>query len=248
MADDKPPFPDVKDYVRNYTYDKEHKEVYDKLLKAYSVKDRKADNRMHQLSRKKVLNDLDSMAEDIDALEHDDHLYKLLGKVLHKYDDSQVDIHNKNVTDPKKKKFKLNFDELGYKEKAQELVNIYLRNHEGRDIESLINEIKEGNVENVMNSLLDTKHNIYQQKLALHKMEEILPPNKGPDFYFGLANIWASKRQEDYTETDLRNEIGKNRDTFLSKFMTDYMIAKNNAVKKMKPEKKDAKVVPMGSG
>ena len=230
------PFPEVKEYVKNYVFDKEHKDTYKKLVGAYSVKERRTDNRLHQKSRTKVLNDLESMADSVDAVEHEDHIYDLLGKILHKYENAKVDIHNKGPSDIKKSK--LDYDELGYKKKAQELIAAYLQAHEGQaNMSTLINEIKEGNVEDVVNKLLDAHHTMYQQTMAVHKMEKILPPNKSADFYFKLANFWASKRQQDYTEADLR-EIGRNRDSIVKNFMSDYNTANSNELKKMKPEKK----------
>jgi len=242
MAEDKEQFPEIKEYVKNYVFDKEHQDTYKKLLGAYSVKDRRTDNRLHQKSRIRALADLESMTDDIDAVEHEDHVYKLLGKILHKYDNAKIDIHNKNSKDPDKKKSKRDYDDLHYKLRVKELVDQYLKNNK-TTMESLVNDIKEGNVENIVNNILDTEHIIYQQNMTLHKMEEILPPNKSPEFYFKLANVVASKRQQDYTETDLK-KMGASRDTFLANIINqDYEISKNNTLKKMKPEKKDAKTV-----
>jgi|GEM_PF-4440731 hypothetical protein len=237
MADEKPPFPEVKEYVRNYSFEKEHQDTYKKLLGAYSIKDRKADNRLHQQSKKKTLTDLDSMMGDVDAIEHEDHLYKLLGKVLHKYDNAKVEVHNKTAASDKKKS-KLDYNDLAYKRKVKELVAQYLHNNKGHaNMETMINNIKEGNIETVINELLEFDHLVYQQEVTMHKMEEILPPNKDPNFYFKLANFAASKRQEDFTETDLRQH-GASRESLLNMIRDDYRISTNNALKKLKPEKK----------
>jgi hypothetical protein len=114
-------------------------------------------------------------------------------------------------------------------------------------VTSVINEIKEGNIENVVDKILSIDHGSYQRNMTIHKMEKVLPPNKDSNFYFKLANVWASKRQEDYTETDLRQKA-VNRDTLLQYILEDYDTAKENTLKKMKPEKKkDGKVVQMGA-
>ncbi len=68
MADEEKPFPEVKEYVKNYTFDKEHQDTYKKLVKAYSVADRRSDNRLHQQSRKKVLAALEDMADDVNSV------------------------------------------------------------------------------------------------------------------------------------------------------------------------------------
>ncbi len=167
--------------------------------------------------------------------------------MLHKYDNAKVGIHNTTAADDKKKS-KVDFNDLSYKKRAQMLINSYIKNSQGKlDINSIINDIKEGNIEDVLDRLLLMEHNTYQRDMTVHKMEELLPPNKDPNFYFKLANVWASKRQEDLTETDLRQR-SVNRDTLLDYFLEDYNIAKENTLRKIKPDKKDGKVVSLSGG
>jgi hypothetical protein len=232
--------PDIKDYKRNYEFEKEHQDTYKKVLGAYSLKERKEDNQIHNKGKKKAMQNLESLADEVEAIEHEDQMYKLLGKILHNYENSKVEVYNAKKGS-KDKHSKLDYDDMHYTDRIREIVQQIIRNPNGRiTIESLLNEIKEGNVEQVADQILSYEHGMYQRKKTMHKMREALPPNKDPNFYFKMANVMASKRPQDYTATELW-DLGKDRDTLLGNIMDDYETFKSNELKRAKPAAKKKK-------
>ncbi|HIH32464.1 TPA: hypothetical protein HA235_07205 [Candidatus Woesearchaeota archaeon] len=238
MMADKGYNPDVKTYKREYQFDKEHEDTFNKLMKVYPLKDRRIDNRVHQNAKKVTKGFIKD--EELDDIEHMDHFEEKLSRLLHQYDKSVVEYKNKKN---KESKNVPDYDRYGYRTKAQKLLedyrNIMRRNNKNGD-EEIMKAVKEGNIEDIIHQLLDLDHSDMQRKKVLIDMKDLLPPDKDPKFYLGLANYWATKQPEDYTAGQL-SELAINRDNLVANALVNsHSVVTQNEVTKYKPPRRIA--------